>query len=1069
MAQMPSDVRTAANKKAALEQLRFNKNKQAAQQNATSAALQFPSANQPPAQSRDGTITSKFFPATPPSPGNVLVPNSSPLGQENLQLSYEPYGYRRMHDVAPLANGAHASAWSPNLAFMAADALSAPSGLIPARPASFHAPTRRQWSSSEGPHDANKEEGPPRKRLNRGPPNDATPFSPPLPNESHRPSPRPRTVSDTISISSEDSLPDLSRLASSSNSRIIHKHSSSTDIPADPFNDPEFIKLNMTMPGESVTRIRAAWKQSGYNFQRATALMANPSWSPSASSPEKSEKEDIGRVKEVEEAFRAQKIAVKEKGKKSMIYANRLALETKSQSTPKNDGIQVIDMIQTPNTPVIAPRRKRLKTLVIDSDSEAEVEDDENSEDGRKHERIESNDEIRALNYLNTTSREGIQELTGCTSKQADTVISLRPFESVDDLNVKLGQGKKKAGPAGISPRLFEDCTEIFKGYGAVDSILEECESIGAHLRSTIASWSLPYDKGKERADPSAGFSDEFQDGSISLRSLSSLRPQKIKDHLTEQPSILSADVRLKEYQLLGVNWLNLLYRNSLSCILADEMGLGKTVQVISFLAYLKEKGNKGPHLIVVPSSTLENWCREFARFAPSISVQTYYAGKGERPHLRETLLNSQLCNNRLNEGWEVLITTYALAQGDDRDRKFFRKINWNCCIYDEGHVLKNFQSQRYQALLRFGSRWRLLLTGTPLQNNLQELVSLMNFILPEQFADTIGEMRAIFKVKGDSKISLLSQERVSRAKKMMTPFVLRRRKDQVLQDLPQKSERIEWCEMTDFQKSLYTNVLQRSRRTVLEVGDTESATDGNTGNKKKVTRTNGKTKEKLYMENSSNVLMDLRKAALHPMLFRKRFTDDTLTGITRQLLKEPDFKKRGALFDLVKEDMSVMTDAELQVFCKTYRSTKKFLQNENCYREAGKVKVLLELLEKYKSEERKILIFSQFTQILDILQAILGHQNIRFLVLTGSTPVDVRQTLVDEFNEDLDIPVFLLSTKAGGMGINLTAASVVIMFDQDFNPHNDKQAQDRAYRIGQKRNVEVVKLISRGTIEEDI
>lgn len=195
-----------------------------------------------------------------------------------------------------------------------------------------------------------------------------------------------------------------------------------------------------------------------------------------------------------------------------------------------------------------------------------------------------------------------------------------------------------------------------------------------------------------------------------------------------------------------------------------------------------------------------------------------------------------------------------------------------------------------------------------------------MNFILPEQFADTIGEMRAIFKVKGDSKISLLSQERVSRAKKMMTPFVLRRRKDQVLQDLPQKSERIEWCEMTDFQKSLYTNVLQRSRRTVLEVGDTESATDGNTGNKKKVTRTNGKTKEKLYMENSSNVLMDLRKAALHPMLFRKRFTDDTLTGITRQLLKEPDFKKRGALFDLVKEDMSVMTDAELQAFCKTYR-----------------------------------------------------------------------------------------------------------------------------------------------------
>jgi SWI/SNF-related matrix-associated actin-dependent regulator 1 of chromatin subfamily A len=199
-----------------------------------------------------------------------------------------------------------------------------------------------------------------------------------------------------------------------------------------------------------------------------------------------------------------------------------------------------------------------------------------------------------------------------------------------------------------------------------------------------------------------------------------------------------------------------------------------------------------------------------------------------------------------------------------------------------------------------------------------------MNFILPEQFAGTIGEMRAIFKVKGDSKISLLSEERVSRAKKMMTPFVLRRRKDQVLKDLPKKSERIEWCEMTAFQKSIYTDTLQRSRRTVMEVEDKDSPTDGSSGNKK-VTKSNGKAKEKLYTENSSNVLMDLRKAASHPMLFRKRFTDDILTGITRQLLKEPDFKKRGALFDLVKEDMSVMTDAELQAFCKTYKASLFF------------------------------------------------------------------------------------------------------------------------------------------------
>lgn len=194
-----------------------------------------------------------------------------------------------------------------------------------------------------------------------------------------------------------------------------------------------------------------------------------------------------------------------------------------------------------------------------------------------------------------------------------------------------------------------------------------------------------------------------------------------------------------------------------------------------------------------------------------------------------------------------------------------------------------------------------------------------MNFILPEQFADTIGEMRAIFKVKGDSKVTLLSQERISRAKKMMTPFVLRRRKDQVLQDLPQKTERIEWCEMTELQKSIYIDALHRSRRSILETENKDSGTDSGGGNKK-TAKTNGKAKGKTYTENSSNVLMDLRKAASHPMLFRTRFTDNILANITKQLLKEPDFKKRGALYDLVKEDMSVMTDAELQLFCKTYK-----------------------------------------------------------------------------------------------------------------------------------------------------
>ena len=328
----------------------------------------------------------------------------------------------------------------------------------------------------------------------------------------------------------------------------------------------------------------------------------------------------------------------------------------------------------------------------------------------------------------------------------------------------------------------------------------------------------------------------------------------------------------------------------------------------------------------------------------------------------------------------------------------------------------------------------------------------------------------------------------------------------QVLGDLPKKVERIEWCEMTPSQKRLYNDALRRSRKTVMDLTE-EPSDSGETKPTKKAPKKgkgNGR-KEKQYVENSANVLMDLRKAASHPMLFRSLFTDEAVTSIARVLLKEPDFKSRGAVLQYVREDLEVMTDSELQVYMATYRvcridhrhpgrpnagfqSTQKFLQDPECYFRAGKVKTLLKLLKGYMTEKRRVLIFSQvrpfsplsrfwsdapppsqFTQVLDILQAILKNRKIKYLLLTGSTAVDLRQSLVDEFNEDDSITVFLLSTKAGGMGINLTSASVVVMFDQDFNPHNDRQAQDRAYRIGQKRDVDVVKLITRGTVEEDM
>ncbi|PPQ67269.1 hypothetical protein CVT25_005853 [Psilocybe cyanescens] len=1080
MSMISTSGSVAENKRQALEQLRYSKERQADRSQVASSSSSIssnpssqPHRTLPPAQSRDASGPSRFFPNPHSSPVHVLAPNSSPISNGDSSSRAYPSAISLQHSpIASSSNSSHTNIWPSARINFTSDPLTAPSRFV-SNGNSLHASSLSQYSGDEL---SNHEEGPPRKKINRGTSEDAStilgsPSSPDIQRVGKR-----RHVStisvDSMSISSEESHPKPGRiLAGSSKSRLTKSRPSPspeayTVIPA---IDRKFNMFMMTHPGEDNAKVHAAWMQAGCDNNKADAFLRDPAWSPAPPSSTAVDREALGRVKEIEEASKAQRAAVKEKGKKSMIYANRPGLELKAPATPPPSK-PIVDLttpsytnLTSPSTPAIRlPRRQRAKKLVIHSDDESAYEDlESNDEDeSMKQARLESAYETRALDYLNTSESDALQELTGCTPEQAKAIIALRPFSSAEDIRTKLGQGKKKAGPTGISPRMFEDCTQILKGYGSVDNVLESCEKIGLTLRTTISSWTT------ER-NPNAD--ENADEGALSLLSIKPLKNPKAQNYLTSQPKLLAQSVVLKEYQLLGVNWLNLLYRSSLSCILADEMvGLGKTIQVISFLAYLKEQGKKGPHLIVVPSSTLENWCREFARFAPSIAVQTYYADKNERPALRETLVNSQRCRSKTFEGWEVLITTYNLAQGDDRDRKFFRKIEWDCCVYDEGHVLKNFQSQRYQSLLKFGSNWRLLLTGTPLQNNLQELVSLLNFILPDQFAGSIDSLRAIFKVKGDTKVTLLSQERISRAKKMMTPFVLRRRKDQVLKDLPKKNERIEWCDMTELQRSIYRDTLQRSRKTIIE-SQVDEISESSSSKPSKKARLATRPKDKLYAENSSNVLMDLRKAASHPMLFRTRFTDDTLSRITKQLLKEPDFRKRGALYDLVKEDMSVMTDSELQVFCATYKSTQKYLQDQSCYIDAGKVQVLLGLLQGYKQEGRKVLIFSQFTQILDILQAVLKNRHIKFLVLTGSTPVDVRQTLVDEFTEDESIPVFLLSTKAGGMGINLTAASVVIMFDQDFNPHNDRQAQDRAYRIGQKRDVEVVKLISKGTIEEDM
>lgn len=526
------------------------------------------------------------------------------------------------------------------------------------------------------------------------------------------------------------------------------------------------------------------------------------------------------------------------------------------------------------------------------------------------------------------------------------------------------------------------------------------------------------------------------------------------------KPRLLAEDMQLKDYQQMGVNWLNLLYHNGMSCILADDMGLGKTCQVISFLAYLKQIKEPGPHLIVVPSSTLENWLREFKKFCPSLKIEPYYGSQQERAELREMLENA-------HGQYDVIVTTYNLAAGNKYDVSFLRNRGFNVVVYDEGHMLKNSLSERFSKLMKIRGNFRLLLTGTPLQNNLRELMSLLEFIMPQLFIAKKESLTTIFKQKAkttdDNKghNPLLVQNAIERARTMMRPFILRRRKDQVLKHLPAKHNKIVTCEMNETQRKIYNaeikQVMER-RKARLEAEQEEKETGKKKTGKKKV-------------DNSSkNLIMSLRKVSIHPLLFRNIYTDAMIDKMSKAILREPAYAVDGNK-QYIMEDMSVMTDYELHNLCCTFPNTlKRYQLCNNEWMHSGKVTKLIEILKDViEVKKEKLLIFSLFTQVLDILEMVLSTLGYKFLRLDGSTQVNERQGLIDTFYEDKTIPIFILSTKAGGFGINLVCANHVVIFDQSFNPHDDRQAADRAHRVGQTKEVTISTLITKDSIEEKI
>lgn len=718
---------------------------------------------------------------------------------------------------------------------------------------------------------------------------------------------------------------------------------------------------------------------------------------------------------------------------------NQMQMQQMQQMQMQHMNPMLMNPMHNMNPMQMRPKMPSRRPALDEEESEDDMSDSDNY-DPQEAAEFDS----RVLQFLNTASAEAIADVAAQPMDAVQALVKKRPFSTlaqaakVDVVSEKEQEaavapnGKRRRGaarkPAGS--KIIDAARNTLRGYEAVDSLIKECARVGKLVQRGISEWKLDEDTLKAKG------------GSF----------------FPEQPKMLSEGTELKNYQQVGINWLSLLYKDKLSCILADEMGLGKTLQVIAFLAHLKELGEAGPHLVVCPASTLENWLREFTRFCPQMRIEAYYGGQNERHEIRESI-------EAAPGSFDVMVTTYNLATGHKADTGFLKSMGFNVVVYDEGHLLKNSQSERYNKLMKLRANFRVLLTGTPLQNNLRELISLLSFILPRLFTENRDDLLEVFKFKAKattdesdkSKDDLLSEQRIRKAKTMMQPFVMRRRKEQVLAHLPAKTHEVLKCEMTDRQREIYRTQMKRNKRGLKSAKD---QVDEQQALKKKEQREAGKQLD--------NVLMQLRKAALHPLLFRELYTEEKLRQMAKAIMNEEVYKKANETY--IFEDMQVMNDFELDRLCRQFPVTLgEFLLDDSAYHESGKIRALVKLLEEAIKKGDRILLFSQFTQVLDIIQRVLDLMEVKHIRMDGQTPVEARQDLIDQYHENEELKVFLLSTKAGGFGINLAVANVVVVFDLSFNPHDDKQAEDRAHRVGQTRPVHVYRMITQDTIEENI
>lgn len=696
-----------------------------------------------------------------------------------------------------------------------------------------------------------------------------------------------------------------------------------------------------------------------------------------------------------------------------------------------------------------------------------EIEDEYDSDSGLasgEEEAEEDSPELedRALKFLNTCTLKDAVDLTSLPTHELETMIAARPFKTLNAARVvenqKPTKSGKKSARAPIGDKIVQKCIDMFEAFQAITTLETTCEDLGKPISEEMKEWgfdvfgasksgeleltSLEDESQRDSGlgSPNSGFASNTGDDDVKAPVVK----RKRNVEFLKKPDMMAEDCVLKDYQVVGLNWLALMYRHNLSCILADDMGLGKTCQVISLLTHLVETGHTGPHIVICPGSTLENWGREFQKFSPDLAIDIYHGGQAARAEAAEDMLERR---GDLN----VVLTTYDMAWKKE-DNKFLRRLTADVIVYDEGHMLKNTKAQRYQGMIKIPANFRLLLTGTPLQNNLRELVAILAFILPAVFATLEEQLQFIFSVKATTKdtdhAALLSKQRIDRARSILTPFVLRRKKEQVLKHLPAKILRVEYATLHPSQKEIYESHVEqaRERARIRVEGGVVPKSDEN------------------------NPLMQLRKAAIHPLLFRRHFTEDKIKQMADILRKRvPEEFKPSAALEHLHGEMRMMSDYWLHTWCQIYPCIRKFDIPDLAWMDSGKVQSMIKLVKSYKENGDRVLIFSQFSLVLDILEQVLNSSGIMFVRIDGSTQINTRQSLIDTFAKDSSITAFLLTTKAGGTGINLMYANKVIIFDSSFNPQDDRQAENRAHRVGQKREVEVVRLVTKGTIEEQI